>query len=588
MPPPVPRYLGPAEEPVFAIFHPAANPSGTAVLLCSPFGWEDLCSIRSRARWAAQIAGAGRPALRFDLTATGDSGGSPRDPRRLDSWTSSVTSAAAWLRETTGCGRITAIGIGLGGALALRAAQQGAPIDDLVLWAVPARGKSLVREMRAFARLNAVIDPDQGPGGGAGAGDPEPAVLADGALEVGGFLISSETLQALEAMDLCAAGLPPRAGRRSLLLERDGMPVDRRLHDYLASQGVELATAPGSGYTAMMAHPQEATPPLEEIATVGDWLDRAAPVPEPATAGGTPADGSVEIKHGGGRLLETPQVVEQPFGGLYGVLAEPCGAEATRCVILLNAGALRRTGPGRLWVDLSRRWAAAGTATLRIDLEALGDSDGSGDPYPTSKLYSGKFVSQVRAALDHLESLGYPPRFVLAGLCSGAFWSFHGALSDPRVKAVLMINPRALFWDEDLEYARSRRMVGRAFTASMWRRALRGEIPARKAASIVGSAIRSIPRLRAARRSERRRLAEVLSAFDQLSQNHRDVTLVFGENEPLHAELERAGLLDRLDRWPNLELEALHSRDHSLRPIAAQQELAAVLDRSLARLSGEG
>jgi alpha/beta superfamily hydrolase len=29
-----------------------------------------------------------------------------------------------------------------------------------------------------------------------------------------------------------------------------------------------------------------------------------------------------------------------------------------------------------MWVEASRRWAALGVATLRIDLEGIGDADG--------------------------------------------------------------------------------------------------------------------------------------------------------------------------------------------------------------------
>ena len=66
-----PFYLSGGGEPVLSLFHPAAG--DVAVLMCPPFGWDDICSYRSRRDWAERLATAGYPALRFDLPGTGDS-----------------------------------------------------------------------------------------------------------------------------------------------------------------------------------------------------------------------------------------------------------------------------------------------------------------------------------------------------------------------------------------------------------------------------------------------------------------------------------------------------------------------------------
>ena len=79
-----------------------------------PFGWEDFCSYRSRLTWARELAAGGHPALRIDLPATGDSGGDPGDPARLQAWTTAVTAAVDWLRASTGRSRVATIGIRLG------------------------------------------------------------------------------------------------------------------------------------------------------------------------------------------------------------------------------------------------------------------------------------------------------------------------------------------------------------------------------------------------------------------------------------------------------------------------------------------
>lgn len=109
-------------------------------------------------------------------------------------------------------------------------------------------------------------------------------------------------------------------------------------------------------------------------------------------------------------------------------------------VIFINAGLIHHVGPNRLHVQLARALAAAGVASLRLDLSGIGDSSVRADNLPIFSLVRREPVE----AMDALAALGYG-RFALAGLCSGAYSAFHAACADPRVVAAVMINP------EDLE-----------------------------------------------------------------------------------------------------------------------------------------
>lgn len=580
-----PVYLETVPDPVFGFLHPAESGPHRelAVLICGPFGWEDVCSYRSRRAWAVTLAEAGFPVLRIDLPGTGDSGGSPCDPDRLAAWVAAVSGAAAWLRLETGCARVAGIGIGLGGLVAHSAAAAGAPLDDLVLWAVPARGRTLLRELRAFAALSAAEydQPDV----------PHTRRPPEGLLEVSGFVITAETRQALESLDLRDRPLPQAADRRVLLLERDGMPADQELLLSLREAGVGVSVAPGPGYGAMMVNPLDARPPTEVFERVTDWLrdgpssDQRAAVP-PARAPSSREQ--IELSAGGARLRETPVFIAQPFGRLFGVLAEPLEAPVTDlCVVLVNAAGVRRIGPNRMWVEIARRWAATGVPTLRLDSEGIGDSDGDGDGdgdryIDLASLYQAPRIDQARAALDELEARALPGRFVLLGLCAGAHWAFHGLLADDRVSTAWMVNLGAFFWDETLDAVRDARRARAITSRSGWSKLARGEIRLGHVRELARWSL-AAPTLIRAHRASTRTDARLDAALDRLRDTGKRAVLILSGNEPVYEELELEGRIERMGSWPNFELRRFPNRDHTFRALWMQHDLHDLLDEVLWR-----
>ncbi len=268
----------------------------------------------------------------------------------------------------TGADVIAAIGIGMGGLLAARAAIEGAPIDELVLWGAPTRGRALVRELRAFSRMEV-----------ANVGEaPADAPSAPDGLIANGYLLSRQTIADLEALDLQElAGTG--AIRRALLLSRDGLRVDEHLEPAMAGAGASVTVADGHGYGAMTVEPQEARPPTEVFEAVERWLGEGDPAVRPGfervSRDATAAE-ILQLTHDGTEISERPLFFERPAGRLFGILTEPAGPRRALCAVLLNAGPQRRMGPNRMWVQTARRWAARGVPALRVDMAAIGDSDG--------------------------------------------------------------------------------------------------------------------------------------------------------------------------------------------------------------------
>jgi alpha-beta hydrolase superfamily lysophospholipase len=584
--PPLPKelYLHHAGDPVYAVYHAPVpgHVRDTAVVLCPPFGWDEVSSYRSRREWGQHLAQAGYPTLRLSLPSTGDSGGAPRDPERLPAWTTAVRLAAESLLATSPIRRVTAVAMGLGAAIAYHAAATGAPIDDLVLWAVPTRGRDFVRQLRAFSRLEASQFFD---------GLDVPAPLADGELEAGGFLLSAQTRQELDGLDLAALPLPDSRSRRVLLLERDGISVDERLREALGESGVDVTVSKGDGYGAMTSHPQGARPALEVFERVGAWLD-AGSTPVPAAAPlvlSSHASRSASIRGGNEVVIrETILNIEQPFGRLSGVLSErESSGERSRglCAVLLNAGAVRRIGPSRLWVEAARRWAALGVPTLRLDLEGLGEADGDATPYAVGGdgFYVPTLVPQVLATIEFLHARGTGERFLLAGLCSGGYWAFQAARRDKRVHASVLINPGALVWNAGLAPARDFRAAtsGRLTLAKVRREASAARLRA-LARWLLGAPRRRVAQLLSPDRGTARG-AEVVSVLREWLATGQRGTFVFSEREAMYDELVSSGAMALLEQSPNVTLERIAVHDHTLRPNWAQQQAHQALDRALQR-----
>ncbi len=590
-------YLPTPSDPVFAMLHrpERAVHSNTGVILCAPFGWDELSAHRSLRCWAGVLAQAGHPTLRFDLPGTGDSGGSPRAPRRLDAWTDAVDAAAAFLRASEGCERIAAIGIGLGGIVACRALALGAPIDDLLLWGVTARGRMFMRELQAFARILDAETVHTAAAKDTPPGPDDSDVIGEGAMNASGFLLTAETVSDFEALDLTTMPVPNAAHHRVMLLRRDSGDVDRRLLEHFERSGVELTVSDGPGYGTMMVDPQFAKPPWEVFEHTATWIGEAAGAesgavaPTRAPAGG---DCALELMIDGCAVRETPFEFDFEGNQLTGVLTEPVSGAvggAALCAVLLNPGAVRRIGHHRMWVEVARRWALRGVPTLRLDVVGVGDSDGTEGMYaPRTSFQRAEFSRQVIAAFDELEQRGLPGQFIVGGLCSGAYWGLHASLTDDRVRGLLLVNLLAFFWSEDFGAMRDARRarallrerdigtIARILAADRWRMARMARVTVRRARGGRGGA-------NVVDRSD----ADIVGVLDRLREHDVESLLLLSLGEPLYDDLVAFGLLERLGEWPNLHLDRIPTAEHVFRSAWSQAYIHDALDQALARTLGE-
>ena len=430
----------------------AATDVGTAVLLCPPFGWEEVCSSRSLRDAATALARAGHPTARLTLPGTADGAGGPRDDDLLRQWIEAVGAAASWLRERTSASRCVAFGLGLGGMLAYLAAHEQHAIDDLALWAVPDLGRTLLREAKSVSNVIASeFSDDQGRG-----------TAAEGDVELVGYLMTGETQRALGALQLSALPLPRCDRRRVLLLSRGAMPVDGRLHASLEQHGAEVTAVRTTDYYDLMVKPELSSMPEATVAHVLGWLARtpaALQSRSPLERRTSPRVRETPELEVAGGVVETPLACSGRRGDVFGILSrDPSGGPAPLALLLLSSGALPHTGPNRAWVDISRRWAARGIPAVRLDLAGIGEAGGDDPELVTDEsTYESWRIDDLRRVLDQLQAAGIAERFVLGGLCSGANISLQGALADSRVCGALLINLFLVTWSAALINERIRR-----------------------------------------------------------------------------------------------------------------------------------
>jgi len=102
----------------FGWLHPAAG--RRAVVICGPDGYEALCVHRPLGRFAAALAEAGLPALRFDYPGTGDSAGDEGDPKFIRGALDSILAAVKLVRDQPGIDQVALVGLRFGATLRLR------------------------------------------------------------------------------------------------------------------------------------------------------------------------------------------------------------------------------------------------------------------------------------------------------------------------------------------------------------------------------------------------------------------------------------------------------------------------------------
>ncbi len=411
---------------LFAWLHtPRESEATHGVVICPPIGHEQVHTHGTLRHLADHLASKGFAVMRMDYHGTGDSAGDSKEADCLSSWLASVRDAVAWLRKQAGCEAISLVGLRFGATLAaMHATACGA--DNLVLWAPIVKGSRYVRELTALSRTAARAN------------------TSDTVLEAVGFAFTKEAINAIAGIDLLQT--LPRCNH-CLIMQPENAASQTSLRDQLVAAGVPVMQTTHSGYDQMMAEPHFAKVPTDALQSITEWFCQHSHATLPGALDGRdewPREATM------GATRETIHTIScAPH--LFGIVTEPLHQTNRPWIVMLNAGAAHHIGPGRMYVELARHFAALGFPCLRMDLCGLGDSIIQGARRENDG-YAATAFRDAALACDYLQRLSPGRPIVLMGLCSGAYVAFQAAaqLPHPALIESVLINPLTFFWREGM------------------------------------------------------------------------------------------------------------------------------------------
>lgn len=555
----------------------AAGARRLGVVLCPAFAQEEVCTHYGLMALAERLAAAGMPTVRFDYRGTGDS--VAFDPS-VASMTADIARAVACLRQQSGVGPVVLVGVRLGAALAWQAADGIDGIAAMVMIAPVSSGRAFIRETRASASVASLSGLE-----------PVPPIDGDLPMIANGFRWSAKLQRELAAIDLSTAPapkwptliLPGRADRRAGTLAaawRQG--------------GAAVTEHPFPDYDGWMQDPTTNETPHASFAAITEWLEQlpVTPFGQTPTVPVVMAD-RLTI----GPTVETPVRFGQD-GALFGILARPAhGPAAPVAALLIHEGSTHHIGNGGAYVTLARSLAAAGIASLRMDLTGMGDSP-AGDN-PRHPHYDPERIAEGVAGVETLDRLGFP-RCVVFGLCSGAHTALQVTLADTRVAGAMMLNLQKFIWHygDDIRVAtRDNKRSLKGYLRAMrnpgeWRRALAGDADLTGIARVLTK--RAIARMRhtiggllpPAPGSERARVREHLR---DLAERGVHTLLVFGDEDPGLAEMwtQFGHRARRLAAFAPARMIVLDRTDHHFNGQEARRRQHALALELMATVIGE-
>jgi alpha/beta superfamily hydrolase len=184
----------PGAAPLHAVVHGCACATHPAwgLLFCDPFAEEKKCAHRVMVETARAFCAADLPCVRFDYRGTGDSQGDFADATP-EYWVEDIA------RRELGVRTLGLVGLRLGAALALQAAEATNEVDFLVLWEPVINGRQYLTQNLRRSQIKAMLTDEEQFDAGTVRKAHE-----DDIFDFDGYPISAEMRRQIEGIDLLA------------------------------------------------------------------------------------------------------------------------------------------------------------------------------------------------------------------------------------------------------------------------------------------------------------------------------------------------------------------------------------------------
>lgn len=422
------------------------------VLIVPPFGIEHAASDRFLRTLADYIARVGHVALTIEPVGTGDSSDLSEDVDLVEAYHQAVTAGIDVLCSLGT--QVIVVGLRFGAlAVASSFARTGPreSVSGVALIEPVLRGRNYRRELLLL-----------------GASTSEG--LADGWAAPAGSVLRPADLDAINVLSLAEH---PACAKNLLLVHGPLTPIPTTIVEaWTATASVEDISVLLD--QLVLDDPESGRVPSELITGIAEWVDRLPPPCSSADPDHTDIAAPIPFEITTPSWSEDVVTLAMSDGEvLYGIHTSP-SATPVAGVVLLSTGTNPRFGPARLHAVLARRLAGHGIATLRVERRGAGVEGGTLDAYDPLHIDD---VRVIDAAAP--EILG-TANTVIAGMCSGAWSSWHAMLGGLRSSTVVLIN-QIIFGEDSWNLSegspaiavKTRHSLG---DPSRWKAALRGEV----------------------------------------------------------------------------------------------------------------
>lgn len=411
---------------------PAGEARDTGVLLCRPWGHDEVCSRKFYKILADAIAEAGFPTLRFDYPGTVDSI-DPDADHGLDTWMDAADKSADLLRKL-GCKRIVVFGLAFGTVIAHHLVRTRKDLSGAIFAAPLASGRRFIRETKLSEKL--LYETEQ---------IPLTRMDADQTSILG------NVMPPRVATDLSKFKLdcPDNLNELPVLcFARENIKGDQDFASLLSSQCSNATVSDFPEFADLTVEVLTSKVPYKMVGTVVDWMRET----QEATSSAAVKIDLANLKPTAvsDTYRETASYLDVADKRLMIVATEPpAGTDVGAVFIFGNTGGYdHHGGLARNSVHAARTLAEHGVASIRFD------SVNTGDSYPDlpvgqEVLYTPVSIEDFQHMVDFASEKWSGP-ITLVGRCSSAYAAFHTAADDSRVRQLVLVNQLKFIWDKDV------------------------------------------------------------------------------------------------------------------------------------------